>query len=176
MQHDHALILFDHLYWIRDKVLDAADHPGVPFTAEAHVTIRDLRATLVHELDVEWSWRERLAGPTPTSFAGLEEDLDPLEVADVAALRRRWADDERSMRAWLATLDDATLAGPCAAETPSAHPAWFHLQHLYTHALQQFSDAAVTLTLVGRSPGGLDFLEFAQQHRATAAGRVVDGS
>lgn len=166
MQPDDIRTLFDHLYWIRDRVLDAADAEGVPLTADAHVTIRDLRATLVHELDVEWSWRERLAGPTPTSFAGLEEDLDPMEFASVDAIRDRWAEDEGAMRTWLATLDGPALEGPCNAETPPRHPLWFHLQHLYTHALQQFSDAAVTLTLVGRSPGGIDFLEFVEAREA----------
>ena len=176
MQHADVALLFDHLYWVRDRILAAADHPGVPFTADAHVTIRDLRATLVHELDVEWSWRERLAGDTPTSFAGLDEDLDPLDFPDLASLRRRWAADEASMRSWLATLDDAQLAADCRAEIPAAHPFWFHLQHLYTHAIQQFSDAAVTLTLVGRSPSELDFLEFAQERRTGPSRAVVDGS
>jgi uncharacterized damage-inducible protein DinB len=131
--------LFDHLYWMRDRILRAADAPGVPLTTEAHATIRDLRATLVHELDVEWSWRERLAGPDPTEFL---------------------ADDERAMRAWLATLDEAALERPCPAERDAKHPFWVHLQHLYTHSIQQFSDAAVALTLAGRSPGELDFLDF----------------
>jgi hypothetical protein len=64
------------------------------------------------------------------------------------------------MRAWLATLDDEALSARCRAERDAAHPFWVHLQHLYTHAIQQFSDCAVALTLAGRSPGELDFLDF----------------
>jgi uncharacterized damage-inducible protein DinB len=152
--------LFDHLYWIRDRILAAADHDGVPLAAEAHATLRDLRATLVHELDVEWSWRERLRAPDPTHFAASDEDLHPSDFRSVAVIRERWAEDEREMRAWLGTLDQAALDAPCRAERDAAHPFWIHLQHLYTHAMQQFRDCAVTLTLAGRSPGELDFLDF----------------
>ena len=53
------------------------------------------------------------------------------------------------MRAWLATLDEAALEASCRAERDAAHPFWVHLQHLYTHAIQQFSDCAVSLTLAG---------------------------
>jgi uncharacterized damage-inducible protein DinB len=176
MNHADALVLFDHVYWLRDQILERADHPDVPFTTDAPVTTRDLRATLVHELDVEWSWRERLASADPTRFSEDDEELVPADFPDVAAIRERWGVDEAAMRAWLATLDDAQLAAPCPAEHPSAHASWFHLQHLYTHAIQQFSDTAVLLTRAGRSPGELDFLEFAQTRRTHAGGPSEAGS
>jgi uncharacterized damage-inducible protein DinB len=165
MDRSEVAILFDHLYWMRDRVLDAADDPGVPFTDSAPPTIRDLRATLVHEVDVEWSWRERLRSSDPTSFAEDDEELRPADYRSIAAIRDRWRRDEAEMRAWLGGLTDADLAGSCRAEREARHPLWFHLQHLYTHGIQQLSDAAVLLTLAGRSPGELDFLEFADQRR-----------
>ena len=160
--------LFDHLYWVRDRILRAADAPGVPLTTDAHATIRDLRSTLVHELDVEWSWRERLRGPDPTEFSPDDEELAPTDFHTVAEIRARWLDDERAMRAWLGTLDEAALDRPCPAERDAAHPFWIHLQHLYTHAIQQFSDCAVALTLAGRSPGELDFLDFVLERERAA--------
>jgi hypothetical protein len=53
-----------------------------------------------------------------------------------------------------------TLDGPCAAEETRSHPLWWHLQHVYTHGLQQLSNAAWVLSADGHSPGELDFLEF----------------
>lgn len=155
-------LLFDHLYWTRDRLLGAAAVDPAGLTDPSPLTIRDLRATLVHELDVEWSWRVRLAGPDPTQFSPDDEELNPADYADVDAIAARWATDEAEMRAWLASLDEAALAGPCHAEASRSHPLWFHLQHLYTHALQQFSDAAAVLTRTGHSPGEIDFLEFVQ--------------
>jgi uncharacterized damage-inducible protein DinB len=167
--------LFDHLYWMRDRILTAADAPGVPLTTDAHATIRDLRATLVHELDVEWSWRVRLASPDPTEFSADDEELDPVDFETLDEIRSRWADDEPEMRTWLATLDDEALNAPCTAEHDAAHPFWVHLQHLYSHAIQQFSDCAVALTLAGRSPGELDFLDFVlERERAAREAPIVD--
>jgi uncharacterized damage-inducible protein DinB len=166
MRHADIVLLFDHLYWMRDRILQASD--GAPWPDESGVTLRGLRATLVHELDVEWSWRERLRSDDPTTF-GPEEELKREDYPTLDSLRQHWRRDESEMRAWLATLGDERLAAPCVAERDPrhAHPFWFHLQHLYTHAIQQFSDAAVELTGAGRSPGELDFLEFVEQRGVT---------
>lgn len=155
--------LFDHLYWVRDRILAAADDPAAPFVDPSPPTLRDLRATLVHELDVEWSWRVRLAGADRTAFSTEDEELVATDFPDVRAIRERWATDEAEMRAWLARLTEADLEGPCRTEASGpGHPFWFHLQHLYSHAIQQFADAAVVLTAAGRSPGELDFLDFVE--------------
>ena len=155
--------LFDHLYWVRDRILAAAATPGAPLVDPAPPTIRDLRATLVHELDVEWSWRVRLAAADRTRFSEDDAELVPADFPDVPAIRDRWAADEAAMRGWLATLDEDALVGPCRTETDGpGHPFWFHLQHLYSHAIQQFADCAALLTAAGRSPGELDFLDFVE--------------
>ncbi len=132
-------------------------------------TIRDLRTTLVHELDVEWSWRERLDGKDPTTFDEAIDELTVEDLPDLEAITARWRSDEAEMRAWLARLGDDGLAGPCRAEDPSRHPLWYHLIHLYTHAIQQFSDAAVLLTAAGHSPGELDFLDFIERREAAGS-------
>jgi hypothetical protein len=155
--------LFDHLYFVRDRILTAADDPGVALVDPSPPTQRDLRATLVHELDVEWSWRVRLASADRTQFSETDEELQPVDFPSVAAIRSHWATDEADMRSWLATLGPAELDGPCRTETKGpGHPFWYHLQHLYSHALQQFADAATLLSATGNSPGELDFLEWAE--------------
>jgi uncharacterized damage-inducible protein DinB len=158
-----ARFLIDHLYWMRDRVLTRADEPDVALTDPAPPTTRDLRATLVHELDVEWSWRVRVQRDDPTVFSPDDEELDPADFATVEAIRERWQEDEAEMRAWLAGLTDADLAVRCRAERDLEHPFWHHLQHLYTHGIQQLSDAATLLSMHGHSPGELDFLEFVEE-------------
>jgi uncharacterized damage-inducible protein DinB len=158
-----ARLLIDHLYWMRDRVLTRAGEPDVALTDPAPVTTRDLRATLVHELDVEWSWRVRLQRDDPTAFSPDDEELDPADYPTVDAIRERWGEDEAEMRAWLATLTDADLAASCRAERDLRHPFWHHLQHLYTHGIQQLGDAATLLSRQGHSPGELDFLEFVEE-------------
>ncbi len=170
MRQSDIAILMDHLYWMRDRILVAADDPSAPLVRDDHPTGRDLRATLVHELDVEWSWRERLRGPDRTQFSPDDEELVAGDFPTVSAIRDRWHVDEAQMRAWLASLTDADLEGACRAERQTSHPLWFHLLHLYSHGIRQLADAAVLLSAAGRSPGELDFLEFVQDREGAATG------
>jgi uncharacterized damage-inducible protein DinB len=167
MLQKDAILLFEHVFWVRDRLLDAADDPSIDWRSRDAVTIRGLRATLVHELDVEWSWRERLRGPDPTTF-GSEPELDPADYPTVPSLREHWERDAQEMRSWLATLTDDRLEERCRAEPDAEHPFWFHMQHLYTHAMQQFSEAGVLLTQAGRSPGEIDFLGYVEDRGVVA--------
>ena len=166
MDRTDVSLLFEHLYWVRDRILDAAAAAPDAYTQAEPVTIRDLRATLVHELDVEWSWRERLRGEHADVW-GPEAELRPVDYPDLGSIAEHWHRDEVEMRAWIGAMSDADLLGPCRAEgTGDTHPLWYHLAHLYTHGLQQLSDAAVVLTRAGHSPGEIDFLEFIQHRSA----------
>ena len=61
MRKTDITTLFDYLYWMRDRILEPATKVSpVVFNSPSNVTSRNLRGTLVHEMDVEWSWRERL--------------------------------------------------------------------------------------------------------------------
>jgi len=168
MQQTDIGLLFDHLYWVRDKILAAADDPAMDWPGEAPLGLRGLRATLVHELDTEWSWRRRLQARDRRDFPPDDVDLAPDDFEDVPAVRARWLEDEAEMRAWLARLTDADLAGPCGVERRGpGHPLWFHLLHVYSHGMQQLSDAAWMLSSQdGGSPGEIDFLEFVEARQA----------
>jgi uncharacterized damage-inducible protein DinB len=158
MRVDEVRVLFDYLYWLRDRVLTAAAGVSIDeLTSPDVVTTRNLRATLVHELDVQWSWRERLR----TGTFGPEPDLDPEDYPTVESIAEHWRRDEVEMRQWLAGLSDEQLAVPPPGEDDRL-PLWYFVMHLLTHAIQQFSDAAVLLTRAGHSPEDIGFLEFAK--------------
>ena len=161
MRVSDAITLFDHLYWVRDRLLAAARDAGPgTYTSSDTVTNRDLRATLVHELDVQWSWRERLKGADWDEW-GPDAELRAESYPTLDALAAHWARDEADMRAWLGSLADADLdASPVRDE--DRQPLWQYALHLYSHGLQQFSEAAVLLTRAGHSPGDIGFLEFAR--------------
>jgi uncharacterized damage-inducible protein DinB len=160
MQNRDVLDLFDYLYWMRDQVLAAAANLSPDaFTKETRVTTRDLRGTLVHELDVEWSWRVRLRG-APAADWGPDVELKPADHPTAVAIADHWRRDEMEMREWLADLSDADLAAP-ATGTTDGYPLWYFLMHIVSHGLQQLSDAATLLSLAGQSPGNLEFLDYA---------------
>jgi uncharacterized damage-inducible protein DinB len=160
MQAAEVHLLFDHLYWMRDQILGAASEASKAFVEEEPVTIRDLRTTLVHELDVEWSWRLRLQGSPPESWAP-EAELKPANFPDLVTLISAWREDEAEMRGWLERLSDREVNEPWEVEKSNGLPLWYFLLHIYGHAIQKFSDAATLLTRAGHSPGQLEFLEFA---------------
>jgi uncharacterized damage-inducible protein DinB len=160
MQTSDIEMLFDYLYWVRDRVLTAAAglEPSA-FRSTASVTSRDLRGTLVHELDVELGWRARLRGET---LAGGEDtELDPADYQTIEALTEHWRRDEAEMRDWLASLTAEQLAAPPPHEANQTFPLWYYLVHILTHGMQELSDAAVPLAPLGRSPRNLGFLDFA---------------
>jgi uncharacterized damage-inducible protein DinB len=164
MRVSDATTLFDYLYWVRDTVLTAAAQlDDAAFTSAESVTNRDLRDTLVHELDVQWSWRERLRGADWEEW-GPDAELQGREYPTVETVAEHWRRDELEMRSWLASLTDADLDAPPVRDEDT-QPLWFYVMHLVSHGIQQFSEAAVLLTRAGHSPGDIGFLEFVQATR-----------
>jgi uncharacterized damage-inducible protein DinB len=160
MRKAEVLTLFDYLYWVNARLLDAAERmePSA-FVAPSGATTRDLRATLVHELDVEWSWRLSLMGRLDED----EADLRPEDYPDVATLREHWRRDESETRAWLDTLDDGQLDTEVySGLAGERRPLWQYLMHILLHGAQQQADAATLLTAAGASPGEIGFGEFIQ--------------
>lgn len=158
MRKIEVLNLIDYMYWVNARLLQAAASLSQEqFTAPTSQTTRDLRATLVHELDVEWSWRLNLQGR-------LSEDtgeLKPEDYPDVASLREHWQRDESEMRTWLAGLTDEELAKSVSSRlTNNRLPLWQFVMHIVIHATQQQADAATLLSLLGASPGEIGYLEF----------------
>ena len=82
----------------------------------------------------------------PTTFPAEDVEFVPADYPSVASIREGWIGDEMEMRAWLANLSAKALDGACGAEEERSHPLWTHLQHLYTHGIQQFSNAAWKLS------------------------------
>lgn len=155
--------LFDYMYWATDRLLDAAERlTPEAFTAPSVVTTRDLRSTLVHELDVEWSWRLNLQRRLGEDEAELRADNYP----DLPSLRAHWRRDAAEMRSWLASLTDDALSAEVDSDlTTNRLPLWQYLVHIVVHAAQQQSDAATLLTIAGQSPGELGYLEYLRTRR-----------
>ena len=165
MRKSDVVTMVDYMYWVDHLLLDEADQlePEV-FRSFEGGTVRDLRSTLVHALDVEWSWRCNLEG----RGASAEDDLDPEEFPDVATLRERWRKDEAEMRTWLDGLGDDAFEAPVdSGYSRDRRPLWEYVIHIVTHSQQQQADAATLLTQADQSPGEIGFLKYLNEARAT---------
>jgi uncharacterized damage-inducible protein DinB len=152
--------LLDYMYWVNYRLLDAAERLSLEqMNGPSDVTTRNLRATLVHELDVEWSWRLNLQG----KLTDAEEELKPDDYPDVAAIREHWRRDEAEMRAWFGGLTDEDMSKAVHSDlSRDDRPLWQYLLHVVFHAAQQQADAATLLTLAGESPDDIGYLEMAR--------------
>jgi len=151
-------LLFDYLYWLRDRILETAVGLGDAFGDTPIVGTRDLRATLAHELDIELGWRGRLRGEPPEAW-GPEAEVKPEHVPTLEAVGERWAEDESTMRSWLAGLSAAELAAPVTANGLEGYPLEIYLLHVVEHGVMELTDAAAILTAMGRSTGDLGVLD-----------------
>ena len=150
--------LFDYLYWQRDVALAKAGQlTAAEFLDPETVAYRDLRSTLVHELDVERSWRLRLQGAPREVW---DVVLAATDYRDPATLADHWQQEEAETLAWLSDLTDDELAAPTTVNGLEGFPLATYLVHVVMHGVESISAAAVLLRRAGRSMGDVGFLDF----------------
>lgn len=165
MRRAELATLIDYNYWAHRRVLaTAARLTDAQFTLRSVIVGRDLRATLVHTLDVECSWRRRLQRRPEAEW---KKALAVTDYLNVRSLTDHWTRDEAEMRAWVATLDDGALARGADLDPREQYPLWYYVVHMVTHSQQHRAESAQLLTQLGQSPGDLDFLDYADWARAS---------
>ena len=165
MRQREVATLFDYTYWAHRRILATATRlTDAQFRLRSVIVGRDLRATLVHTLDVECSWRLRLQRRPEEEW---RKTLPITDYRNVAGLAEHWRRDETAMRQWVATLDDEALARSADIDAKEQYPLWYYLVHMVTHSQQHRSESAQLLTQLGQSPGDLDFLDYADWARGS---------
>jgi uncharacterized damage-inducible protein DinB len=176
MRKTELLTMFDYLAWVRERILTAAaELPVEEFVAADAVTPRDLRATLVHIIDVEASWRSRLAAGSSDPQAHPSE-LDPLDYPTAEAVAAHWRRDAAETRAWLSQLTEEELAADSPVEDRVDYPLAAYLMHVAIHGIEECEDATVLLTRAGQAPSSLGFLDFWDSRMAAGGPETGDGS
>ncbi|MGH9651594.1 MAG: DinB family protein, partial [Terriglobales bacterium] len=116
------------------------------------------RDTLKHLLGAEWVWLQCFHGRSPSSVPGLDE------TNTVDALRGRWQDVEREMRAYLAALQPEALGAPLTYRNLKGetwtYPLWQCLVHLVNHGTYHRGQVTMALRQLGATPPGIDFLVY----------------
>ena len=155
-------LLIDYNYWANARILNAAGPLTLEqYTAPAGLSHGSIRGMLVHTLSAESIWLARWQGVSPTAM------LAEGDFPDLAALKARWAAEERAMRAYIAGLSDADLQQTVHYKdrkgNPFQNPLWQLAAHLVNHGTQSRSEVAVALTSFNCSPGDIDLILFLRQ-------------
>ena len=161
---EYIRTLLDFLYWSNGFLFDAAE--GISdeeYSRDNGFAYKSIRGILTHALDAEVVFMSRLTGvPDPgldTSESITEENLPTFDL-----LRKRWAAEERTARDYLQALTpegfEASVTFTRRDGSQATVPSWHLLSVVYQHTLQHRSEAAEALSLIGRSPGSLDFSRY----------------
>jgi uncharacterized damage-inducible protein DinB len=160
MNSQDILLLYRYNSWANERILDKANElTRAEFTAPADFPHGGLRGTLVHILSAECLWRCRWQGSSPA------ETLDPKKFPTLAFLRKRWAEESRSLMSFVEGLNDLALNAALDYKTTKGvamhEPAlWRTMVHLVNHGTQHRGEAAAILTALEHSPGDIDMIVF----------------
>ncbi|HXD10836.1 MAG TPA: DinB family protein [Anaerolineales bacterium] len=157
-------LIYEYNYWANRKILAASDKVSQEqFIAPASFPYGGLHGTLLHILDTEWGWRALFQHNESAS------DLLAADFPDVAALKTRFQEEEKAMRAYLANLHDEDMEGHLHYTIDTGiqrdRIVWHCLLHVVNHGTQHRSEAAALLTDYGQSPGDLDFTVFLNENK-----------
>ena len=179
MQLAEIQLLYEYNAWADVRLLAACARVSAEqYAAPTNIGTghAGLRATLVHLLDNLWQGRITCQGfynePLADEAAYDATELHEAAFPTLAALQERWAMEQRELRAYIDSLDEATLNGPIRYVIPGAvreRVVWHILVDALLHATQHRSEAAAFLTLYGHSPGDYDLTLFLTER---AHGRI----
>ena len=157
MNIQDILTIYEYNYWANKRILAASEKvTQKQFLAPASFPFGGLRGTIIHILDAEFGWRMFFKDNNWSA-----PELKAEEFPTLASVQERANQEEKEMRAYLATLSDKDLNGHRHYTNERGEPRdrilWHCLWHVVNHGTQHRSEAAALLTDYGSSPGNLDF-------------------
>jgi uncharacterized damage-inducible protein DinB len=165
---DYFRLLIDYNRWAKERIVARAEvlteaeylavHPGLAYAS--------VHGCLVHIAGGETQWLDRWQGRPPQARL-TEADLPRLD--DV---RRALSAVEARQDEFFAGLTEVALQtqGPLPGPEPVVTaPVSELITHVVLHGMQFRAEAAVALTALGHSPGGLDFAAYLRERRLAAS-------
>ena len=157
MNSQDILLIYEYNYWANKRILSTSEKvTEKQFLAPASFPFGGLRGTIVHILDAEFGWRMFFQQNDWSA-----PELKAEEFPTITSVQERANQEEKEMRAYLATLSDEELNSHKHYTNEKGEPRdfilWNCLLHVVNHGTQHRSEAAALLTDYGSSPGNLDF-------------------
>ena len=161
MNIQNIQLMFNYNYWANGKILTSTTRVAEEqLHAPADYPYGGLHGTLLHVVDAELIWRILFETKSFSNYVELKtEDVYTYEL-----LAKKFNEEEKSMRAYLDTLDNEDVNAHLIYQTDGGvqrdRILWHCFYHLVNHGTQHRAEAAAMLTSYGQSPGDLDFTVF----------------
>ena len=154
----HTMLAFVRFHaWANDRILTkAAGLSDDEFRATGEFDHGSAFQTLRHICDVDWSWREFCTGNNVGDTYVWDRGF---ALDDLPAIHAFCLEEDKRLRSYVGSLDDAALSEPLQMRADYAPPRWLILAHVVNHGTQHRSELARYLTECGHSPGDLDLLD-----------------
>ena len=157
MDGDSLLALVRFHAWANDRILTKA--AGLSDEELRKAAVFDHGSafqTLRHLVDVDWSWREFCTGNDVGETYVWDHGF---ELDDLPAIHAFCLEEDRRLRTYVESLDDAAVNEWLSMSADFGAPRWLVLAHVVNHGTQHRSELARYLTECGHSPGDLDLLD-----------------
>lgn len=154
-----AVMMFDYIYWARDRVLGIVDTlDQEAFTRDMKNSTGSIHETLVHMFGSERLWSTRWKGESPK---GRER---PEDYPTAAAVRARWSETERDIRQILGAMksgDEQRLVQYTTLEgAPVAYPWWQTAMQVTNHSSYHRGQVITMLRQQGVAATGTDLIMY----------------
>jgi uncharacterized damage-inducible protein DinB len=163
MDTDTLLTFVRYHAWANDSILkttaELSDEELRRLAVLDHGSAFD---TLLHLVDVDWSWRQFLIGNDVGQTYVWDHGF---QLDDLPSIHRFSLEEDERLRSYVESLDDAALGEPMkmSDDPDDVLPRWLIVAHVVNHGTQHRSELARYLTECGHSPGDLELLD-ALQH------------
>ncbi len=161
-------LLYDFDSWANRRIVEACEGLSEEqFTRNLGNSFPSVRDTLFHICGAEWIWLERWHGRSPTAIPSAAD------YPHLDAVRRRWAEVERDLLDYVASLTPEDLKRVMSFQTlagvPYSQPLWQCLQHLANHGTYHRGQIVTMFRQLGAKPVGTDMIAFYRERSAQAS-------
>jgi len=161
--------LYAYNEWANRRVLAAATGLNDAELREDRAGMESIGETLRHIARAQHGWVSFWTATERTRIAELPE------AGVMEAIGELFRSSRDELRMFVESLDGSSLERTYEDTDDEGRPVTFHLWemmvHVMNHGTQHRSEAAAALTVLGRSPGDLDFCDFID---ASARGELAE--
>jgi uncharacterized damage-inducible protein DinB len=160
MQPQEIQALAHYHTWANDRLMRRAVHLSTEqLQTPSWLSQKTVVATLVHMLDVQWSWRQVCeTSRLPSTY------ISTSDFATMKQFRRAWQADDQALVSYTTTLSEEQLGQPITYSWPQARPRtkplWHILLHIINHGTHHRAEVGQYLATIDRSPGDMDLLNY----------------